>query len=231
MICGAAFDLEGTVIDLEWAHWQSHLEAAEEAGLSLTLDRAIREIPCFVGGPDERTVETLSKLCDNKIDPVILLDRSRHHFQKLLTSVQEILPRPGFLNVLTPFLSRGIPVAIGSLTDRILATRLIHASGLNSYFYGERVVLKEDVAKLKPAPDVYLRTAEAMGINPEGQLVFEDSINGIRAARAAGSKVIAVPTLQSADFASKLFEAGALSVFQSWNEMNIAALVDNLNDN
>lgn len=228
MICGTAFDLEGTVLDLEWAHWQGHLKAAEEVGLSLTLDRAICEIPCFVGGPDERIAEMLSKLCSNKVDPAVLLARSRHYFQNLLTSVQKIPPRPGFLDVLTTLLDRGIPVAIGSLTDRVLATWLIHESGLDCYFSSERVILKEDVAELKPAPDVYLRTAEVLGVNPEEQLVFEDSINGIRAANAAGSKVIGMPTLRSADFACKLLEAGALSVFWSWNEMNIAGIIENL---
>jgi beta-phosphoglucomutase len=230
MVYGITFDLEGTVIDLESAHWQGHLLAAKEAGLNLELDRAMREIPCFVGGPDERIAETIAELCGRKVDAAVLLERSKYHFQRLLASGHKIEPRPGFLGVLKIILERGIPVAIGSLTERSLAIKLISESGLGSYLRTDRIVLKEDVAKLKPAPDVYIRTAELLGVEPEQQLVFEDSINGIKAAHLAGSKVIAMPTVQSSDFTRQLVLAGALSVFRSWDEVNIAAILVNLNN-
>jgi len=230
MIRGLAFDLEGTVIDLEWVHWQGHLEAAKEAGLSLNVERAIWEIPCFVGGPDEDVARNIAELCSNKVATDVLLERSRYHFHKLLASVKEIAPRRGFKNVLRTVLKRGIPIAIGSLTDRVLATRLIKNSGLEPYFGSDRVVLRNDVAEVKPAPDVYLRTAEVLGVRPEEQLVFEDSINGVRAAHSAGSKVIAVPILQSPDFACQLLKAGAWGVFRAWNEMNVTGVLDNFND-
>jgi len=230
VIKGVAFDLEGTIIDLEWAHWQGHLAAAQEAGLSLSLEQAIREIPCFIGGPDERISETIAKLCGNNTGAAILPTRSKYHFQKLLASVQEIRPRPGFLDVLKTILERGIPVAIGSLTDTFLATRLIRNSGLDSYFYSDKVVLKENVAKLKPAPDVYLHTAKALGVSPEEQLVFEDSVNGVIAARSAGSKVIAVPIVQSSEFVSQLLGGGALCVVRAWSEINMDIVLDDPND-
>ena len=229
MIRGLAFDLEGTVIDLEWAHWQGHLEAAKEAGLTLNVERAIWEIPCFVGGPDKDVARSIAELCSNNVAADVLLSRSRYHFHRLLASVKGIAPRHGFMNVLRTVLERGIRIAIGSLTDHVLATQLIKNSGLEPYFGSDKVVLGHDVANVKPAPDVYLRTAEILEVSPKEQLVFEDSINGVRAAYSAGSRVIAVPILQSTSFACELLKAGAWGVFRAWNEMNITGVLDNLN--
>jgi beta-phosphoglucomutase len=230
MIRGLAFDLEGTVIDLEWAHWQGHLEAAKEAGLSLSFKRAVSEIPSFVGGPDEVVARNIAALCSNEVTADVLLERSRYHFNKLLTSVKAIVPRHGFNNVLMTIVRRGIPLAIGSVTDRALATRIIKNSGLEPYFDNDKVVLRNDVKNVKPAPDIYFRTAQVLGVSPEEQLVFEDSINGVKAAHSACSKVIAVPTLHYSDFTCKLLKAGAWTVFRAWNEMNINGVLDNLND-
>jgi beta-phosphoglucomutase-like phosphatase (HAD superfamily) len=61
---------------------------------------------------------------------------------------------------------------------------------LGEYFRG--FVSGEDVRKSKPAPDIFLKTASLAGLDPSRCLVIEDSVNGIRAARAAGMKVIAL---------------------------------------
>ncbi len=55
------------------------------------------------------------------------------------------------------------------------------------------VCTRDHVARVKPAPDLFLLAAERLGVEPAGCIVFEDSPNGIRAARAAGMRVVAVP--------------------------------------
>jgi HAD superfamily hydrolase (TIGR01509 family) len=59
----------------------------------------------------------------------------------------------------------------------------------------EIIVTAEDVARPKPAPDVYVRACQALGVAPEDSVDFEDSETGVRAAAAAGLTVVAVPDM------------------------------------
>lgn len=54
VIQGIAFDLEGTVVDVEAAHHNGHIAAAADFGLSITLDEAYQKLAHFIGGPDEK---------------------------------------------------------------------------------------------------------------------------------------------------------------------------------
>ena len=68
------------------------------------------------------------------------------------------------------------------------------------------IVTAEDVRRGKPAPDVFVTAAERLGVRPERCLVFEDSVVGVHAGRAAGMRVIGVTTAHTA---AELTEAGA----------------------
>ncbi len=83
------------------------------------------------------------------------------------------------------------PVAIASSAHRAVIDAALHATGLDVVI--PIVVSSDEVAHGKPAPDVYLETAARLGLAPGSCLVVEDSINGIRAAKAAGMTVVLVP--------------------------------------
>jgi beta-phosphoglucomutase-like phosphatase (HAD superfamily) len=72
-------------------------------------------------------------------------------------------------------------------------------------------VSSEEVAKGKPAPDVYLEAARRLGVDPAGAVAIEDSENGIRSARAAGMRVLAVPNPHFPPAAEALGEATPLA--------------------
>lgn len=229
-IRGIAFDLEGTVVDVEAAHHGAHLAAAAEFGLTLTFEEALIRIPNFIGGPD------VCKGIWGLLDPEIqerttvsqIIERDSFHYEQFLATM-EIAPRPGFIQAL--FIIKnllGLEVAIGSLTQRSRAAVLLDRSGLNQLF-GGRIVLYEDVARRKPAPDVFIKTAEIMGILPQNQLVFDDSPQGIRAAIAAGSKAVGMPVIIRPHTVAALIEAGACRIFYDWREINILALIENVN--
>jgi HAD superfamily hydrolase (TIGR01509 family) len=84
------------------------------------------------------------------------------------------------------------PLGLASSSPARLIARVLAAAGIDGEF---AVTLStEEVGPGKPAPDVYLTVAERMGVAPERCVAIEDSTNGLRAARAAGMRVIAVPT-------------------------------------
>jgi HAD superfamily hydrolase (TIGR01509 family) len=83
------------------------------------------------------------------------------------------------------------PLGLASSSNRELIAAVLAESGLGAHFGA--VVSSEEVARGKPAPDVYLEAAARLGVEPQACAAVEDSHNGIRAAKAAGMWVIAVP--------------------------------------
>jgi HAD superfamily hydrolase (TIGR01509 family) len=82
-------------------------------------------------------------------------------------------------------------LAVASSSNRELIDGVLDAVGLAGYF--EVTVSSEEVARGKPSPDVYLEAAARLGVDPAACVAIEDSANGIRAAHAAGMRVIAIP--------------------------------------
>ena len=83
------------------------------------------------------------------------------------------------------------PLGLASSSNRPLIDRVLELSGLARWF--RVTVSSEEVASGKPAPDVYLEAARRLDVAPARAAAVEDSHNGIRAARAAGMAVIAIP--------------------------------------
>jgi len=92
----------------------------------------------------------------------------------------------------------GLLVAVASGTDRIKAIASLQKIGLPEDAW-DTVVTGEQVKHNKPAPDIFLITAQKLGISPAACVVLEDSVNGIRAARVAGMRCIAVAHTFPAD--------------------------------
>ncbi len=88
-------------------------------------------------------------------------------------------------------LSARWPLAVASSAPRSLIDAVLDASGLRPAFAA--AVSSEEVARGKPAPDVYLEAAARLGVPPAACAAVEDSSNGLRSAAAAGLAVIAVP--------------------------------------
>jgi len=88
--------------------------------------------------------------------------------------------------------ARRWPLGLASSSPSRLIERTLEGAGLLGCF--QVTLSTEDVGAGKPAPDVYLEVARRLGIPPERWAAVEDSTNGLRAARAAGMRVVAVPT-------------------------------------
>ena len=83
------------------------------------------------------------------------------------------------------------PLGLASSSNRPLIDAVLELAGLAEYF--RATVSSEEVARGKPAPDVYLETARRLGVAPDRCAAIEDSHSGIRSAKAAGMRVLAIP--------------------------------------
>jgi HAD superfamily hydrolase (TIGR01509 family) len=88
-------------------------------------------------------------------------------------------------------LAEAFPLGLASSSNRPLIDTVLELAGLTELF--RATVSSEEVARGKPAPDVYLETARRLGVAPERCAAIEDSHAGIRSARAAGMRVLAIP--------------------------------------
>lgn len=111
--------------------------------------------------------------------------------------LREVPVKPGAFEFLAFLKERGIPCGIASSNHGDLIRDSLEAHGLYGFF--SAVTTCEDVSAAKPAPDVYLVTAEKLGADPDKCLVFEDIPAGILAGKGAGMTVIAVHDSYSAE--------------------------------
>lgn len=223
-IKGIAFDLEGTVVDVEEAHHKGHLAAAGEVGVKLTIDTAFKLIPHFIGGPDEKIAEEIWSLSDKKHPTFFIIERDKYHYHLFLKELS-IKPRPGFLTFLKAVRKLEIKISIGSSVRGDEGNVLLKTSGLDRVFPRDIIVLREDVENIKPAPDVFLETAKRMSIDPREQIVFEDSPNGIKAAIASGSVAVGMPVYDKPAAIKSLMKAGTIKIFKHWDEIDIKELL------
>jgi beta-phosphoglucomutase len=227
-IAGIAFDLEGTVIDIEGLHHSAHLRAAADMDIRLSIESAIEKLPHFIGGPDEQVAKEIAILSSVPVEPDRILGAKRRYFNQLLEQQTSLRPRVGFKEFLVWIRTLDMKVAIGTVTDRILALRLLDLSSILDDFDIELLVAKEDVFTPKPSPDVYKETARRMDIQANQQLVFEDSVVGVTAARAADSIVVALPTIPTSKHAQDLINAGAVKVFKGWQDENAQRFIEDM---
>jgi len=104
--------------------------------------------------------------------------------------------KPGATEILAELACREIPTALATSTKRATAVHQLHEAGLHQYF--KVIVTREEVTFGKPDPDLFLKAARDLGVNPQCCVVLEDSYNGIRAAHAAGTMPVMVPDLLTA---------------------------------
>ncbi|KAF0096334.1 MAG: phosphatase/phosphohexomutase HAD superfamily [Puniceicoccaceae bacterium 5H] len=187
----AIFDWDGTLVDSSAAHKWSWEKLAEEEDLKLppnhftksfgyTNPKIIREIYAWSEDPDEMTR---------------LGDRKEELYRAKLQTMQ-LKPLPGVLPFLQALRDAGVPCAIGTSTPRENIRVAARAAGLNGYFAAS--TCGDEVKHGKPDPEVFLRCAWKLGVQPQHCVVFEDAPHGLEAAKNAQMTAIGLTTTHPA---------------------------------
>ena len=116
---------------------------------------------------------------------------------------------------------RGVPIAIATSSRRVVLERMMERTRIGLYF--DVTASADDVRHLKPDPEIYLRVADALGVEPQRCLVLEDSRYGVAAANAAGMRTIGLP---GPDQDSSAFEQAAMVIAGGAGALLPEAVID-----
>jgi HAD superfamily hydrolase (TIGR01509 family) len=202
------FDCDGVLVDSELLSTQAIRNVLVAEGIDVPLDA----ITGCIGMKQADILKSVSERMQVSISPSVaeyIWPATRALFQESLTSTQGLRT---FLDGLQ------LPrcVASSSTHDRIRFS--LGLTGLQPYFADDAIFSSSDVARGKPAPDLFLHAAARMGMKPERCLVIEDSRFGVMGAIAAGMRVIGFAGgSHSGPAMSRDLEAnGATWVAHSW---------------
>jgi HAD superfamily hydrolase (TIGR01509 family) len=182
------FDMDGLLFDSE----RLALSTWAEAGQSLGLDLSMETVKGTVGLDHVLTRAYYDKLFDGQFPHEQVEERHRELFRAHIHS-NGVPMKPGVKEILAEAKRLGLKVALGTSSRAVYAHAMLWLSGIVDDFHA--LATRDLVAAGKPAPDIFLKAASLLECEPAECLVFEDSHAGIRAARAAGMRVIAVPDL------------------------------------
>jgi HAD superfamily hydrolase (TIGR01509 family) len=184
VIGAVVFDLDGIILDSEQAWDDVRRELAEERG-GRWHDRASRDMMGMSSVEWSRYMHDVIGLPESpeEINAEVV--------QRLERRYREALPLiPGAAEAVEGLAARW-PLALASSSNRELIDFVLEVSSLDRFF--QATVSSEEVPRGKPAPDVFLEAARRLGVAPERCAAIEDSEAGIRSAKAAGMRVLAVP--------------------------------------
>ncbi|MCX7645773.1 MAG: HAD family hydrolase [Rhodobacteraceae bacterium] len=173
------FDCDGVLIDSEIISARMLVAALAERGVRIDLDYVARH---FLGRSYPTVMRTIRTDFGIDLPPEFEED---YRARLLAAFERDLRPMPGARAVLEALRA---PWCVATSSSRVRAQRSLEISGLRD-LVGERLFTAGDVRNGKPAPDLFLHASGQMGVEPSACLVIEDSLNGIRAARAAGMRV------------------------------------------
>lgn len=186
MVSGIIFDMDGVLIDSERQSNEGWLWAAGQLGVNMPMWL----IDSFKGAPAELCCKFFDDYYKGVIDYWEAKELRTQHVYKI-RETEGIPVKKGVKDIFEYIRNNGLKCAVATSTRRESAEKTLHEIGVWDYL--DAVVYGDEVERGKPEPDIFLRAAKAIGVNPSEAVVVEDSINGIKAGYAAGMRVVHIP--------------------------------------
>lgn len=180
------FDFDGVLVDTEWAIYDAWHRTFHANGHPLPLDVYTQCI-----GSDFATWSPKTHLEELTGQAFDWHDLDTRRQAEIVRDLDGEGPMPGVVNFLEKLRQQGVRTAVVSSSSHHWVDGWLEKLGLGHWF--ETVVCRGDAPRIKPAPDLYLEAVRRLGVQPADCLIIEDSLNGIKAARAAGIEVWGVP--------------------------------------
>jgi len=187
MFKAVIFDWDGTLADTRRTVTESFRRVLSEAGYTISDEFIDRRI----GVGTRKIMEDALRECgiDFNEEELERLVERKIEFQTELTGAVDLFE--GAVELLDALYGR-VKIALATMGPRKVVDRLLSEKSIRRYF--DVVVTADEVPKPKPNPEIFLKAARRIKVRPEECLVVEDSIFGVKAAKAAGMGCVAVPS-------------------------------------
>ena len=190
------FDMDGLLLDTETLWHRSEVELFRRHGAEFTwddkmsvigtsFDHTARYFAARLGREPAEGAALVLELTDLMHDEVRRQVEARPGARELVAQLAEL---------------DGVGLGLASNSPRFLVDAALATAALTDAF--DAIVTSDEVARAKPAPDIYLRVCELLGVAPGEALALEDSPSGVAAAQAAGLRVIGVPQYAETDLSA-----------------------------
>lgn len=190
------FDMDGLLLDTETLWHRSEVELFRRHGAEFTwddkmsvigtsFDHTARYFASRLGREPAEGAALVRELTDLMHDEVRRQVEARPGARELVAQLAEL---------------DGVGLGLASNSPRFLVDAALATAALTDAF--DAIVTSDEVARAKPAPDIYLRVCELLGVAPGEALALEDSPSGVAAAKAAGLRVIGVPQYAETDLSA-----------------------------
>lgn len=197
MIKGVLFDMDGVLVDSESFMSKAAIMMFSELGVNVLPE----DFHPFVGMGENRYLGGVAESHGIKINIDQAKARAYEIFEIIVRG--KLAPLPGAHEFIAKCQKKGFKLALATSADRIKMEVNLREIGLSRDLFLS-IITGLDIENKKPFPDIYIKAAKSIGLDPRECLVVEDSVSGIKAGKSAGCRCLAVTT--SFD-ASALYEA------------------------
>ncbi|HEY0617845.1 MAG TPA: HAD family phosphatase [Kribbella sp.] len=199
------WDMDGTLVDSEpvWARVQ--LDLLTSLGAIWTLEDCVNLVGSDLG---DAVKAWMARIPEGAIEPEELAERMYGEVVRSLK--EEVVFRPGAVELLQALNAEGIPCALVSASHRVMIDAVLAHLPPDLY---DVIVAGDEVTHGKPHPEPYLTAARELGVDPADCIVIEDSPGGTASGTAAGAFVIAVPQWVTIPDAPRRLVANSLEPF------------------
>ena len=208
MIKGVLFDMDGVLVDSEEFIRNAAILMFKELGMEAKHEDFFE----FIGAGEDRFLGGVAEKYNFPFDIPTGKTRTYEIYSELIKG--KLKPLPGVHSFIKECQEKGLKTALATSADRTKMESNLREIGMTEGSF-DAVVNALDVKRQKPFPDIYLKAASLIGLEPSECLVVEDAVNGVKAAKSAGTKCLGLTTsfsreqLSEADwFAENLAEAG-----------------------
>lgn len=194
MIKAIIFDFDGLILDTETLWFECYKEVLRQYDLDLSLSIFSQ----VIGTTNEKFDEYIQEKLQDRVSLETIYEQARAlHEEKR----QHLDLREGVLEYLKEAKELGLRIGLATSSSMAWITPFLERFNIRSYF--DSIKTRDDVTKVKPDPELYLKTLDALGVEPTEAIVFEDSLNGSQAAIRAGIPCVIVPNPVTKDLEFK----------------------------
>lgn len=200
MVKACIFDMDGVLCDSEVVIAAAACRLFKERyGVAVTA----KDFEPFIGTGEDRYLNGVAQ----KVGVSLTMPTDKTETYRLYAEIarNELQPIPGVVEFLRMQAGKGIRLAVATSADEFKMEVNLAAIGIEQELFAARVT-GDQIEHKKPAPDVFLKAAERLGCTPDECVVFEDAVNGVQAAKAAGMRCVGITSSFSTDL---LVEHGA----------------------